>query len=303
MHHGLMKGRLAKMIAVSICSFGFTAVAFAQSAPTYRPNLAWSAANGVAGRTLSGIEMQQGTAYSSDIPGPFGSAVTAKQTQTAGLLWFGGYPLKVSLREGADLWIRIYQFFPNDFCFSYGTAENDGWGATKWIRAQTTGGRSTIEMGTAGPLDDDRYGFKRWPTCGTVTAMYGDINEMGAGNRPFPNYTSAPIVRGRWQAIQVQWHFSSSGGFTRGWVDDVYLGQSNHTTLPSGAALEEIIYGDYWNGGAPKNQAFYFDEIVITTTAPNTLDSGGRPFIHPNTRVAHFSGVKTPNPPTNTSVQ
>lgn len=276
----------------------------APAPPTYKPAFTWSAANGTPGRTLDGLNALGDTRYSDDIRGPFGAPVSAKQSLRAGSMWFGAYLLDhLNLREGDDLWVRIYQFFPESFCFSYGGGENDGWGATKWIRAQTSSGRSTIELGTAGTMNDPTYAFKRNPTCGTVTAMYGDINEMGAGNRPFPQYTSAPIVRGRWQAIQVHWRFGPNG-FVRGWVDDKYLGQSNHTTLRSGARVEEIVYGDYWNGGIPKNQHFYFDEIIITTQQPNTVDDGGRPFIHPGTRVSSFSsGAKQPLPPTSLLVQ
>lgn len=291
---------LATMI-LQVCVSSVAGAAEA-AAPTYEPEVAWSASGGVIGNLVSDLGVMR-TYYTADVAGPFGDRVTAKQMLLNQEPGFGGTLLKdLQLREGADLWIRIYQYFPEDFCFSYG-ALGDGWGGTKWIRAQTSAGRSTMELGTADPNWNDTYAFKKAPTCGTSTAFYGDINEMGAGNRPFANYGTAQIVRGRWQAIQAHWHFSASGGYIRGWVDDVYLGQNNYATLKTGAVVQEIILGDYWNGGAPKNQQFYYDEIVITTSAPNTLDSGGRPFISPQTSAKSFSRTTLPQPPSGVEVQ
>lgn len=275
-------------------------------APSYSPLKVWSAEGGSLGSAIKGFYASTGTTYSGAVRGPFGGNTTAFASQIAGNVWFGGNLVeKLGLRQGSDIWVRVYQFFPETFCFSYGGL-GDGWGATKWMRAQTSSGRSTLELGSASPNYDGTYAFKRTPACGTVTAAYGDINEMGAGNRPFPNYTAAPIVRGKWQALQVHWHFGDSDGYMRAWIDDVYLGQSNHTTLRSGAVVEGIVYGDYWNGGFPVAQGFHYDEIVITTERPNTVDSGGRPFIHPNHRVADFSGSGAPSrpaPPQGLSVQ
>ncbi|HEU4654400.1 MAG TPA: hypothetical protein VFS47_10455 [Steroidobacteraceae bacterium] len=136
-----------------------------------------------------------------------------------------------------------------------------------------------------------------------MTAAYGDISEMGAGNQPFPDYTAAPLVRGKWQALQTHWHFGDSDGYVEGWVDDTYLGRSNHTTLKSGATVDGIVYGDYWNGGFPVDQAFYYDDVIVTAQKPNTVDSGGRPFIHPSHKVSDFSGQTQPSAPANVSVQ
>lgn len=292
-------------------------VGFAQTVPqpTYTPILSWSAAGGSAGAYITGWDGTVGNdmlneiRYSTDISGPFGSGMTAKnQLRLTDKVQFGGYLLmNRAFVAGTDLWLRMYVYFPSDFCFSYGS-NGDGWGATKWFRVQSTAGRSTIELGSGGgSLSNANYAFKAGPTCGSTIGMFGDINEMGAATSPFPKWTpelgGKAIQRGVWQALQVQWHFGDgASGFIRGWIDDVYLGQSNHTTLPAGARVTDLVLGDYWNGGFPKDQAFYIDEIVVSTQAPNTVDSGGRPFISPKTRVADFGDVVPPLPPSNVVV-
>lgn len=298
-------------------AFLAVATSFAQTVPqpTYTPTLSWTAAGGTAGAYITGWDgtvandMLNEVRYSTDIAGPFGGGMTAKnQLRLIDKVQFGGYLLmNRALPVGTDLWLRMYVYFPSDFCFSYGT-NGDGWGATKWFRVQSTAGRSTIELGSGGgSLANANYAFKASPTCGTTIGMFGDINEMGAPTSPFPKWTpelgGKAIQRGVWQALQVQWHFGDGAdGFIRGWIDDVYLGQSNHTTLPTGARVTDLVLGDYWNGGFPKEQSFYLDEIVISTQTPNTVDSGGRPYISPKTRVADFGNVVPPLPPSSVVV-
>jgi hypothetical protein len=272
---------------------------------TYTPILRWRGAGGTVGQYILGWD---GTAandglneikYSTDVAGPFGGAVVGKSelnlTGPNALLQFGGYLLtNRAFVAGTDLWLRMYTYFPLDFCFSYGSY-GDGWGPIKWFRISANnanGPRSTIEMGTPTAMGDG-YNFRPWPTCGTTVALWADVNEMGAGTSPFPYYKpelgGKAITRGVWLALQVQWHFGDgAAGYTRGWVDDVYLGQNNHTTCPAGSVIERLVLGDYWNGGFPKQQAFYIDDIIITTQTPNTLDSGGRPYISPATSAASW---------------
>ena len=94
---------------------------------------------------------------------------------------------------------------------------------------------------------------------------------------------------------------ASSGGKARIriWINDQFLAElTDVTTLDSASSsVSSIWWGNYWNGGFPLDQYWYLDEMIITTNKPNTVDSGGRPYIDPQTRIADFGNP--PNPPTN----
>ena len=85
------------------------------------------------------------------------------------------------------------------------------------------------------------------------------------------------------------------------WLGETYLGRGfdpnagnteTFGTSPSGiTTLDNIRVGDYWNGNAFQTTFTYQDEYIFynaTGNPPNTLDSGGRPYISPSHQVSDF---------------
>lgn len=206
----------------------------------------------------------------------------------AGQNFFGGRYLTLDQEIGAgdDVWMRHALFFPDGFCFGFGTTPGDGWGATKWMRIEfdnggpqgAPGDRLTLQLGNMGAQ-----------ACSGQTEVYGATREYaGAANLRPDNPT--PITTGAWHMVQWQVHLAADEtGFVRFWVDDVFQGQVDAVTMSdAGNAIDFITYGDYWNGSPHEDIEWYLDEVIMTTQTPTTTDAEGRPYISPETRVADF---------------
>lgn len=268
--------------------------------PTYTPYLALDWQEGDVGDEIQylsqGWNEGQRCRYSDDISGPHGQAKCVKAATYGGGSGFGGVyslgstgmPAQVSradLLSDGDMWIRLYHYFPTAFCAGYGSG-GDGWGSTKWIRLQFSGGqRLTYSLG----------GFSGG-SCKSASlspTVYWLGNETGSGDffwgTPGETDSGEIITRNAWHALQFQIHWSGSSSWVRGWVDDTYVGEaSGGATLPASGSLTELVLGDYWNGEALQTTSWYIAELIVTRETPNTLDSGSRPYIAPSTKVSDF---------------
>lgn len=208
---------------------------------------------------------------------------------TVGGNFFGGRYLEPqeAIGDGDDIWMRHALFFPDGFCFGFGSTPSDGWGSTKWMRIEfdgsmggSPGNRLTLQLGNFAPMG-----------CNDQFRVYGATREyIQAANLRPP--TDMLLSTGQWHMVQWQVHLATDeSGFIRFWVDDEFLGQVDAATL--GAPEREIAfiqYGDYWNGSPFEDVSWYVDEIIMTTQAPNTTDALGQPYIDPNTRVDDWEG-------------
>ena len=302
--------------AVVVLAYFSPALAADPRAPNYSPQLLINAEGGAPGQLVT--DYAKATApekkvYSSTMQGPFGSGISIQEKQTeAGQHFFGG-ALKdgINAGEGKDVWLRVYHFFPQGYCYGYSNQTPpanyaDGNGKMKWFRLQYSNNeRFTVELG--GFANVGAKG-QSCPSSSTVWGAIEEFSHASGGLRALPNSDAKPIPRGQWAAVQVHIHLSSSAGsgYLEAWVDDTYLGRKASETLPPNAQLQSVWYGNYWNGGAPSQQHWFIDEIIMTTAAPDTTDSGGRRYIHPQTRVADFKGgggdtapdESPPRPPT-----
>jgi hypothetical protein len=206
----------------------------------------------------------------------------------------------LGIGPGDHVWIRAYHYFPVGFCFSSDPdsgAPEGNWGNIKWYRFEFSGERrNTIQIGDLGGT-----AIATEPTCGATAGWGGMTDEYGGNgeNKAYPSASPAPaeITRGSWLALQTHIYFQSDNtGYAENWVNDTYLGRlvsvpsgaTTFPTCPTSGALSFIVFGDYWNGYPGFTQDFYIDDIVITSQTPNTVDSGGRPYISPTTRVSDF---------------
>jgi hypothetical protein len=259
---------------------------------TYRPFGLATCDDGADGTPATGPDalsdvVGPGVVYSSE-QRLDGVGQSCKTSARAGHNFFGGTFRTPDMNVGdkGDLWFRHAVYFPTGFCFGYGTTSGDGWGSTKWIRVEfddggpngRPGSRLTLELGNFAPQG-----------CNAAGSLWGAAREYaGTVNALSPN--EAPITTGAWHMVQWHTHFeSSSAGFIRFWLDDTYLGQWDGVTLPtSKPKIAFIQYGDYWNGSPYQDVDWYLDDVIISSETPDTLDSGGHPYISAATRATDW---------------
>jgi hypothetical protein len=279
---------------------------------TYTPFIARTLGEGTNGNNLTTFNPEgAGIKYSNDITGPFGESIVAKVTATAGNNnfggWFdfddyGGHIANSTLASEGDMWVRIYHYFPTGFCAGFGSTGGDGYGATKWLRFQFgtaaqdywEGSRMTYQLGNfssgscASAANAPRISYvsmEGFPDQNDPPNFYwGDEYDYNGGT---------VITRNTWHALQLHIHWGSTraSSYVRGWLDDTYLGQpiQNSATLAGGSTyLKHLWIGDYWNGSPASNCSWYLANMIITRETPNTTDSGGRPYIAPDTDAADF---------------
>lgn len=263
--------------------------------PTYTPLMLETWSEGTNGNTISTSNFvprgSTSTAtYTNAVTGPFGAPITGQFTiEEAGRNFGGSLAGGVggtTCAEGTSMWIRVANRIPAEFCAGYqlSTGEgSDGYGSTKWIRLgfAPTGQRLTLQL--SGFLDS---------ACGTnVSVGYISDEIGGSGPQYFPS--SPVLARNTWNMIQIRIYFSTNAslGYAELWIDDTYIGQTgNFQTLPVGDdVLNDLTLGDYWNGASQADNTWQWDEIIVTQETPNTLDSGGRPYISELTQVSDFS--------------
>lgn len=191
------------------------------------------------------------------------------------------------LAGATDIWMRHALFFPSGTCFGYGSSENDGWGATKWMRVEfddgggpqeVPGSRLTLELGNFAD-----HG------CNDTATVWGAAREYSDGNNAQPA-DEAEIATDAWQMVQWHVHLASDDtGFIRFWLDDRFLGEWQGQTVPDGdPSVAFVIYGNYWNGSPYEDVEWFLDDVIMTIDPPDTLDADGHPYISPDARASDW---------------
>lgn len=279
--------------------------------PQYQPFYLQSFDHAITDNAFSNFEISttpERKVYSKELSGPFGgtNGRVIKQTIEALKKGFGGRIASTDLGENAEIWVRWYEYFPADFIFANGTKGSEGAaGALKWVRFQYPGHSERITVlldsasSCAAPCARGLQSVSPDSIQGeglNWKARYGNVG-IRISSDSFP--------LGQWHAMQVYLRLSKGSadkgdgsGLIRMWINDSLVGEYQHSTLPSnGGHLQSIWWGNYWNGGSPITQHWYFDEVIITSQTPSTQDANGHFYIHPNTQVAHFSEAPIPSPP------
>jgi hypothetical protein len=201
---------------------------------------------------------------------------------------FGGrlnLPTLPTIVEGSNLWLRSYQYLPNNFCAGYQSG-SDGYGDTKWLRigfgregTDADAGRFTLQLSNF-TADSCSTG----PILSKAT-----LEGFGGGSLAvFPSPKTIPL--GQWSAIQFQIYFHPTNGFVRAWVGEDYAGEYSINTMPLALdkGIDSLVFGNYWNGKPAQDTELWTQDIIATVETPNTLDLGGRPFISPSSRSEDF---------------
>ena len=217
---------------------------------------------------------------------------------SGGHFFAGRTRLPAPVPQGRTIWLRMYQYIPNEMSFGYKYSRGAGDEDAARACGQSPDGNAWLKWLVLAP----DIGTARVYLLPTVTrrALRNDSPRIRliseALHRP-ADFDGADLPRDRWFALQMAVRVSDGDdGFIRAWLDDEYLGEVTGPTTVTGASLVEWGLGDYWNGvpwtdGAPGRTDFWIDEIVVASDAdgydvPTGVDSGGRPYIASCTRVA-----------------
>lgn len=186
-------------------------------------------------------------------------------------MWGGEFMFPEKLVRGDTIWYQVHVYFPEDFDhYSYGEGNR-----LKFLRIHTESSENKnrgyvdflLDMkGSTNPFKWIYEGENRWRNVGKPEHM---------------------IVKGVWESYQLQVTFDTipveSGGEaeTRIWKNGVLIGHiTNRLTLKENTDVSDrALLFTYWNGGSPKTQEMYVDEITITNETPNWTDSQGNPLI------------------------
>lgn len=278
-----------------------TVTASSSSNPTYSPQLL-SSFQGPDGDPLSNASPSFTShgpidTFTNEVTGPFGATTTGRFNYLTSDTAFGGRWTILegqTTPEGSDTWFRWYENIPTSFCSGFGS-QPDGFGRTKWITWRYNPGIDVMW------LQLERMNQNN---CNTGTSQVTMI-QIGFPSdqlyRPQGGAVAVNYPRDTWVSCQVRVHHSTDPnvGFAEFWENETYLGRAQHSsgsltmaTIPvSSDSLHSFRIGDHWNGGIFQNSHSYKDEFIwynATGNPPNTVDSGGRPYISPSHQVSDF---------------
>lgn len=182
------------------------------------------------------------------------------------------------IKEGDELWYRIWYYFPEGFDFS--TDSSQGLKISR-LRTASSGGQFEASVGL---LIDS----------GGITIGNEVESKLPSTER---NSQGVQVPRGEWHAIEHYLKFSSvSGkGVRRVWQNGklIFEDKQSATLETSTSIAAQMFLFTYWNGGAPKSQICYLDDMVFTTDRPSNTDSHGNPYLG----IGNVQFVAPPNPP------
>jgi hypothetical protein len=195
-----------------------------------------------------------------------------------------GFPS--NLVKNDEIWIRIRTFMPVGFNYD----STSGGNKLKFLRVHT---RDSVEA---------NFGYNDWYIMPSTqpTKTHAFIYEGEQIWSYVEDITQAPQLN-QWETYEYYLKLddvpASEGGQARirAWKNgNLILDVDDRQTLKhSGAYADRIHLFTFWNGGSPKTQEMYTDDLFITTAPPSNKDASGNQFI------GVVAGVKSlPNPPT-----
>lgn len=214
-----------------------------------------------------------GTHYTADRAYEGGRAAELKVNagETAFGKWGGIINHPSLLKKGDQIWFRVRTFMPIGFDYN-STSEG---AHLKFLRIHTQSSSGANE------------GYNDWyinPRGSSISHKFifeGEQKWSMAADDSF-----APKL-GVWETYEVYVKFDnipkSQGGEARVrlWKNGVLLQdiQDRRTLVSASSTSDRTHLFTYWNGGAPKSQAMYVDDIVLTSDTPAARDSQGHPFV------------------------
>jgi len=185
--------------------------------------------------------------------------------------WGGEFIFPEKAVQGDTLWFNIHTYFPSGFDhYSYGEGNR-----LKFFRIQTKSnngdnhGYNDVYINTK---DNDTpflwiyEGQAKWSSVGESSDL---------------------IKKDTWENYQMSLVLDSihkdDGGLAEVWIwkNGLLLTHiTDRITLKDATDYaDRALMFTYWNGGSPKTQTMYVDEIKLTNERPNTSDTNGTPYL------------------------
>lgn len=270
-----------KLIALcALCALGYSQGAMAWT-------LAKNFNNGVAGtlaqKTDDGFSSSAGGSYYSYVnvaEGPLSAELNINGGTTAFGYWGGIFTLPENIQKGGELWFRVKTYMPLDFNYD-STSEGN---RLKFIRFHTMSPSNSNQgyddwyinpKGSKTPFSWIFEGEQKWSDFGGAS----DVIQLG-----------------QWEVYEMYVYFDDvpvdSGGKARVrlWKNGKLLKEitDRKTLVGTTSYVDRVHLFTYWNGGAPKTQKMWVDDIVLTTDTPLKKDAQGNAFVglDPSTNFA-----------------
>ena len=269
---------IKRIVSVIICSFLFSAQAYAWTifsdfeSGTVGERSTF--ADGMGGRAMTFISDKYALNGNQSLE--FGIV-----QGTEGKEWGGRMEFPTALKEGDELWLRIFYYFPVGFDFTAGGS------GLKLSRVHTTSPSGAHEAYIT---------LHAQGNIGMGNSVGGDLfvqNNPGESGRK----GGETIPKGEWHAIEHYLKFHSEPGKAkyRVWQNGKLVFEDTLTnTLESSSSLVRgYAMFTYWNGNAPQTQQNYIDDIAVTNNVPSNTDSFGNSYIG----VGDFVTMARPKPP------
>jgi len=200
------------------------------------------------------------------------------QGSTGSSQYGGGITFPSNLVSGNELWARGYFYFEPGFSFTCSPVIK----IFRIARVKTAGG--------------SHGGY-----LSVMSNSSGEIllsNEVDNDGIRAEYKTGVNFTVGAWQSIEMYAKLSTTNPILRIWKDGILIiEKTDYNTLGNSTDVADfgLLY-TYWNGGSPKNQVAYNDDIVFTTEQPTNRDAKGNYMIG-------SMGWPPPSKPTNLIVR
>lgn len=229
--------------------------------------------NGPNGSVAMGSDAFDGDAkrsYYSNVQareGAYSAELNIQSGKTAFGSWGGVINFPKQLARGDEMWISLEMYIPSSFKIATNT------GSLKFMRLR----QKNADGSHTGYLDN----LIRMPdqTSGVFTLLkegqhklfhYG---ERGVDDLPYD----------KWFRYEMYVKFDNvpkdRGGSAnvKAWLNDKLITDEDRamTITNSGVTVNGLYLFTYWNGGAPKDQKLYVDNIIMTTKKPLKKDNKG----------------------------
>ncbi|MFH0810735.1 MAG: hypothetical protein V2A77_09765 [Pseudomonadota bacterium] len=220
---------------------------------------------------------------------PAGYIIYLAGTNTAWGVAGGIVTLPAHLPPGTELWARCYVYFDAGFIFASHPVSK----FIRFCKARSNGSRqgcASIMLAGSPPS----YEGEPFLDC-EYTGDKCDINTALVAHK-----TGAPLLfeTGRWYCVEQYLRFTAdNNSVQRLWIDGVLIAEKTgfRASCDPNGYIDYVYLLTYWNGGAPRTQVEYWDDIVITNERPKMRDDAGNYMIGNDTQP--------PTPPSDIQVK
>ncbi|WP_196159518.1 hypothetical protein [Reinekea sp. G2M2-21] len=185
--------------------------------------------------------------------------------------WGGAFNFPEALGKGDTLWLQVHAYYPKGYDnYSYSAG-----GRLKFLRIHTVDSSGSHccyndiyweGSDSSTPLAFIFEGQDEWKQIG---GMDDHINfDVWESYQIVTTFDTIPVDQGGLAEVRFYKNDQLIGKVT----DSKTLNADNHTA-------DFTFLFTYWNGGSPKTQTMWVDEITLTNETPPTLDSEGKPYL------------------------